>query len=190
MQHLRYVEAIYMRVASARSGIPNYVSRTYTKPLILMQSLVALVLLLCCINVGGLIMSNVYRRQREFAVRTALGAHVSRLIRQHVTESLLLAVCGSLLGALLAWHGCDLLLHFFRDPLMIEPMKVRPDRAMLLFAAGLAALSTLAFGIVPAWRAGHADPGELLKSRTTLGGRRHIAGRALFRFRSHFLWYW
>lgn len=178
LQHLRYIEGIYMRLDSARSGIPNYISHTYTKPLMMMQALVGLVLLLCCVNVGGLMMSKVYMRQREFAVRTALGAHISRLVRQYLTESLILAFAGSALGALFAWQGCDFLLSFFRDPMMGEPMEVQPDRSMLLFAGGLAVLTTLMFGVLPAWRAGHADPGELLRSRTTSGGRRHIAGRA------------
>ncbi len=176
-QHERFFQGAYTRVASARSGIPNYITHTYAKPLFLMQGLVAVVLLLCCVNVGGLIMSKVYTRQQEFAIRTALGGHVSRLIRQCLIESLLLASAGSLLGALFAWRGCEILLHFFRDPYMGEAMEVHPDKAMLFFAGTLAVLTTLLFGTFPAWQAGHSDPGELLKSRTTLGERRHVAGR-------------
>jgi predicted permease len=176
-QHGPYFEQAYTRVASARGGLPSYALHTFAKPLYLMQGLVGLVLLLCCANVGGLMMSSVYRRQREFAVRTALGANVSRLVRQYLTESLLLAVAGGALGTLFAWRGCGVLLHFFRDPMMGEAMEVSPDRSTLLFAGGLAVVTTLVFGVLPAWRAGHADPGHLLKSRTSLGGQRHIAGR-------------
>jgi hypothetical protein len=60
-------------VSSARSGLPSYVTHTYEKPLYLMQGLVAVVLLVCCVNIGGLMMSRVAARQQEFAVRTALG---------------------------------------------------------------------------------------------------------------------
>jgi predicted permease len=176
-QHLPYFEKAYLHVDSARSGLPSYITHTYSKPLYLMQGLVGIVLLLCCINVGGLMMAKVYAREREFAVRVALGARVSRLVRQYLTESFLVALAGSALGALLAWRGCDLLLHFFRDPMMGESMSIHPDQFMFWAAAFFAVLSTLLFGFVPAWRAGHADPGDLLKSRTSLGGKRHIAGR-------------
>ncbi len=176
-QHMPFVEGAYMRVRSVRSGLPTYITHTYAKPLYLMQGLVGIVLLLCCVNVGGLMMSKVYSRQREFAVRTALGARAWRLVRQYLTESFVIAIAGSALGALLAWRGCDVLLHFFRDPMMGEAMEIHPDRSMLFIAGFLAVLTTLLFGALPAWRAGHADPGELLKSRTSLSGKRRIAGR-------------
>lgn len=176
-QHTPFFDQAYARVSSVRSGLPTYITHTYAKPLYLMQGLMGVVLLLCCVNVGGLMMSKVYSRQREFAVRTALGAPAWRLVRQYLTESFIIAAGGSALGALLAWRGCDVLLHFFRDPMMGEAMEVHPDRSMLFVAGFLAILTTLLFGALPAWRAGHADPGELLRSRTSLGGKRHIAGR-------------
>lgn len=177
-QHLRFFEGAYMRVDSARSGIPTYITRVYAKPLYLMQGLVGVVLLLCCVNVGGLMMSKVYTRQREFAAKMALGASVQRLIRQSLIESFTLGLAGSALGALFAWRGCNILLHFFRDPMMGEAMDVHPDQSVLLFAGGLAVLTTLFFGVLPAWQAAHADPGELLKARTSLGAKRQTAGRA------------
>ncbi len=176
-QHIPFIEGAYTRVAPVSHGLPTYITHTYAKPLYLMQGLVGVVLLLCCVNVGGLMMSKVYSRQREFAVRTALGARAWRLVRQYLTESFVIAIAGSALGALLAWRGCDILLRFFRDPMMGEAMDVHPDRSMLFIAGFLAVLTTLLFGALPAWWAGRADPGELLKSRTSLGGQRHIAGR-------------
>ena len=176
-QHIPFFEGAYTRVVLVAHGLPTYITHTYAKPLYLMQGLVGVVLLLCCVNVGGLMMSKVYSRQREFAVRTALGARAWRLVRQYLTESFVIAIAGSALGALLAWRGCDILLRFFRDPMMGEAMDVHPDRSMLFIAGFLAVLTTLLFGGLPAWRAGRADPGELLKSRTSLGGQRHIAGR-------------
>jgi predicted permease len=176
-QHIPFIEGAYMLVSSVRSGLPTYITHTYAKPLYLMQGLVGIVLLLCCVNVGGLMMSKVYSRQREFAVRTALGARAWRLVRQSLTEAFVIAIAGSGLGAFLAWRGCDVLLRFFRDPMMGEAMDVHPDRSMLFIAGFLAVLTTLLFGALPAWRAGRADPGELLKSRTSLGGKHRIAGR-------------
>ncbi len=170
-------EGVDTRVSSVRSGVPNYITRTYTKPLYLLQGLAGLVLLLCCTNVGGLMLTRVYSRQREFAVRTALGAPVWRIVRQYLSEAFLIAAAGSILGAILARYGSSFFLPFFRDPMMGEPMQVGPNRAVFFAAAGLAVLTTFFFGLLPAWRAGHADPGKLLKSRSTMGGKRSIAGR-------------
>jgi predicted permease len=176
-QHDPYVEKAYLKVSSARSGLPTYVSRTYAKPLYLMQGLVGAVLLLCCVNIGGLMLSRVAARQREFAVRTAVGASSLRLVRQYLTESFVIAVAGSGLGAIAAWYGSSFLLHFFRDPMMFESMSVHPDKAIFWMTALFAVMTTLISGTVPAWRAAHTDPGLLLKARNTLGGRRQIAGR-------------
>jgi hypothetical protein len=134
-----FIEKSRLQVSSARTGLGSSWARRSWQPLLLMQGLVAVVLLLCCVNVGGLMMSTVHARRREFAVRMAMGAGRWRLIRQYLTESFVIAAAGALLGAV---------------------------------------LTTLLFGAAPAWYAGRSDPGTLLKSRTALGGRRRIAGRA------------
>jgi predicted permease len=176
-QHDPYVEKAYLKASSARSGLPTYVSRTYAKPLYLMQGLVAAVLVLCCVNIGGLMVSRVAAREREFAVRTAIGASPMRLVRQYLTESFVIALGGSGLGAIAAWYGSSFLLRFFRDPMMFESMSVHPDQSIFWMTAVFAVLTTLLSGTLPAWRAAHTDPGLLLKARNTLGGRRRIAGR-------------
>jgi len=174
-----FFQKAYLTVSSARSGLPTYLTHTYAKPLYLMQALVGIVLLVCCVNIGGLMMARLAARQQEFAVRTALGASSPRLVRQSLTESLVIAIAGSALGAVGAWYGSDLLLRFFRDPMMMEPISVHPDKAVFWVTALFAVLTTLLFGILPAWRAARTDPGTLLKSRTSVGGRRQIAGRML-----------
>src|SRR5216684_324001 len=178
-RHDPFFQKAYLTVSSARSGLPTYLTHTYTKPLYLMQGLVGIVLLVCCVNIGGLMMARVAARQQEFAVRTALGATSLRVVRQSLTESLVIAIVGSALGAVGAWYGSHLLLRFFRDPMMFEPISVHPDKTVFWVTALFAVLTTLLFGIFPAWRAAWTDPGTLLKSRTSVGGRRQIAGRML-----------
>ncbi len=178
-RHDPFFQKAYLTVSSARSGLPTYLTHTYAKPLYLMQGLVGIVLLVCCVNIGGLMVARVAARQQEFAVRTALGASSQRLVRQSLTESLVIAIVGSALGAVGAWYGSELLLRFFRDPMMNEPISVHPDKAVFWVTALLAVLTTVLFGILPAWRAARTDPGTLLKSRTSVGGRRQIAGRML-----------
>jgi predicted permease len=178
-RHDPFFEKAYLLVSSARSGLPSYVTHTYEKPLYLMQGLVAVVLLVCCVNIGGLMMSRVAARQQEFAVRTALGASAQRLVKQSLTESFVIAIAGSALGALGAWYGSGFLLRFFRDPMMGEAVSVRPDKMVFWVTALFAVATTLLFGTLPAWRATRTDPGTLLKTRTAVGGRRQIAGRML-----------
>jgi len=178
-RHEPFFLKAYFQVTSARSGLPSYITHTYEKPLYLMQGLVAVVLLVCCINIGGLMVSRMAARQQEFAVRTALGASARRLVRQSLTESFVIAVAGSALGAAGAWYGSALLLRFFRDPMMGESASVQPDKTVFWVTAAFAVLTTLLFGTFPAWRAARTDPGTLLKSRTSVGGRRQIAGRLL-----------
>jgi putative ABC transport system permease protein len=168
-----------LTVESARTGLPTFFGRTYSAPLYLMQGLVAIVLLLCCVNVSGLMLSKIHERQHEFALRTALGAGRTRLMRQYLTESFVIACAGAALGSTMAWNGSGLLLQFFRDPNMLFGMSVQPDHTVFLVTALFAVLTTLFFGILPAWKAGRSDPGSLLKSRTAaqqrIGGRVFVA---------------
>ena len=168
----------YLWVSSARTGLPTFFGRVYSTPLYLMQGLVGIVLLLCCVNVAGLMMSKVYSRRQEFAVRTAIGAARWRLIRQYLTESFVIALAGAALGAAAAWYGTGYLLPFFRHPNEGIGMSVNPDATVFAVTGFFAVLTTLLFGTLPAWRAGAADPGNLLKSRTAGAARRHILGRA------------
>ncbi|HEU0179045.1 MAG TPA: ABC transporter permease [Blastocatellia bacterium] len=173
-----FIEKAKLTVSSARTGLGSFLVKQYWQPLILMQCMVAVVLLLCCVNVGGLMMSTVYSRRHEFAVRMAMGAGRWRLTRQYLTESFVIAAAGATLGAAAAWYGIRLLLAFFIDPNRQEGLFIKPDNTSLLITSLFAVLTTLLFGAAPAWHAGRSDPGTLLKSRTTLGGRKRILGRA------------
>jgi predicted permease len=166
-----------LHASSAAAGLAWFSSK-YRQPLFLMQGLVGIVLLLCCVNVGGLMMSKVYARRHEFAIRKAIGGGRLRLIRQYLLESLAIAFAGAALGAVAGWFGSAALLSFFLDPNQTEKLAVGPDAAVLFVTGGLAVCATILFGILPAWQAGRCDPGGLLTARSKLGGRRQIAGRA------------
>jgi predicted permease len=166
-----------LHASSAAAGLAWF-TKQYRQPLFLMQGLVGVVLLLCCVNIGGLMMSKVYARRHEFAIRKAIGGGRLRLIRQYLLESLALALVGAALGAAGAWFGSAALLRFFLDPDETGSLAVRPDATVLLVTGGLAVCATILFGILPAWQAGRTDPGGLLTSRSKLGGPRQAAGRA------------
>jgi predicted permease len=164
-----------MSVESAQTGLPTMFRTEYSGPLYLMQGLVGVVLLLCCVNVCGLMLSKLHERQHEFAVRTAIGAGSLRLVRQYLTESALIAFAGAALGAAAAWYGTPFLLPFFRTPMQGTAMQLEPDRTVFLVTALSAIVTTLFFGSLPAWRAARSNPATVMKSRSSV--QRPRAGR-------------
>ncbi|MFL5578252.1 MAG: ABC transporter permease [Gemmatimonadaceae bacterium] len=140
--------------------------------LLAMLGAVAFVLLIACANVANLLLVRAAARESEIAVRTALGAGRGRLVRQLVTESVLLALAGAVLGALLASWAVDAVVAFGprRLPRLDE---VAVDGHVLLFAAAIAVATGIAFGLVPALQAARPDIGQVLNASvrgTSRGG--------------------
>jgi putative ABC transport system permease protein len=134
---------------------------------------VGFVLLIACANVANLLMARSVARQKEFAIRTALGAGRLRLLRQLLTESVLLALAGCAIGLLVARWGMDALLAISpRDLLSFTSVTI--DKRVLGFALALSVLTSLIFGLLPALEASRPNTNESLKE----GGRGTTAGRA------------
>jgi predicted permease len=139
----------------------------------LLLGLSGLVLLIACANLANLMLARASTREREIAVRLAMGASRTRLIAQMLSESALLAMIGTLCGALLAAVLSRFLIAFISTPNNPIFLDMPTDWRVLGFAAGLAILTTILFGLVPAVRAGRVPPGSVLKTagRGTTGAR-------------------
>jgi predicted permease len=140
--------------------------------LLVLMGAVAFVLLIACVNVANLSLARSLGRSKEFAIRSALGAGMKRVVRQLLTESILLAAAGGALGLFLAVWGTEGALRLVSDSLP-RVQDIRLDTRVLLFTIVISVLSGILFGLAPAFRMMRADVQEALKQ----GGRGIVAGR-------------
>jgi putative ABC transport system permease protein len=154
----------------------GFIREEYGSGLLVLMGIVGVVLLISCANTANLLLARATARRREVAVRLALGAGAGRLIRQLFTESLILALASAALGILLGQLGTRLLVALLSRegrPFMKE---LAPDTNVLLFTTGLAVLTAIIFGLVPAWRAVRVRP----ESAMRVGGRGELQGHSRF----------
>jgi putative ABC transport system permease protein len=151
----------------------TFVSAPLKTGLLVLLGAVMFVLLIACANIANLLLARAAARQKEMAVRTALGAKRSRLVRQLLAESMTLAIAGGVLGILSALWSVEAINRAL-PPNLLPVSAVRVDANVLWFAVAVTLLTGLFFGLAPAWRSAKIDVEEVLKQggRGTAGGMR------------------
>jgi putative ABC transport system permease protein len=160
----RFIDQI--QLSDGSRGLPGLRER-FATPLRILMAIVLLVLLIACANVSNLLLARALARQREVAVRLAIGAARRRLIRQFLTESLLLAVISALVGLIVAWWGSTFLLVLASDNTAPIPIDVTPDARILAFTLSVSLVAVLFFGLLPALNGSRVDLHASLKSSAT-----------------------
>jgi putative ABC transport system permease protein len=179
MVGLRQARPEQNRERSARAeSIQRAFSAGYDEPLFVLQGAVAFVLLIACANVAGLLLARASARRTEVAVRSSLGASRGRIVRQMLTESVLLAIAGGVLGVGLSWVGLRLIQAAL--PVGDLPPDISIDYRVMAFTAAISIITGLLFGLVPALQTSKVNLSTALKE----SGRTGMEGMGRQRLRS------
>jgi putative ABC transport system permease protein len=151
-------------------GLPG-LRRVYSEPLLIVMAIVAVVLLIGCANVANLLLARASARQNEIAIRLSIGASRGRLVRQLLTEGLVLVALGTGAGFLFARWGVSFLLNMLSGPGREVLLSPQFDLRVLAFAGGVALLTALLFSLAPALRSTRVDIAKPAKTATVSSGR-------------------
>jgi predicted permease len=176
-----------MRLRSAANG-PSGLRESFERPLWMLGTIAALVLLIACANVASLLIARTAAREREMAVRLAIGAARARLIQQMLIESAILSVAASIVGAFVAVQAGPWLVGMLSTSQNIVRFDLHLDIRLLAFLTAAATATAVLFGLAPAFRASAVSPGYSLKTETGRHTRRIglfrplVAGQTAFGF--------
>jgi putative ABC transport system permease protein len=182
-----FVREMKLRIEPAGRGVSTPLSQMLSTPLTVLVATVGLLLLLACANLAGLLLARGASRRHEMAVRACLGAARARLLRQTLTESLLLSLVGCAVGIFLAYFAAHALIRVFASGRFITGSPVHfealtnPDAHVLLFIAAIALLTGLLCGAVPAMSASKTEPASALQQASRIGESksRRLFGKGL-----------
>ncbi|MGC1613802.1 MAG: ABC transporter permease, partial [Candidatus Acidiferrum sp.] len=165
-------------VSSAAKGITGGLNAQFERPLYVLAAIVGLILLVTCVNLANLMLARAAARGHEMSVRVAIGASRSTLLRQVLTESLVLSFAGALLGLAFAyWGSFALALLMTEGSVVPVSLDLSPDLRVLSLTLFIAILTGILFGLAPAWRSSCEDPASVLQqnARCLSGGASELS---------------
>ena len=170
-QGKRALAKAHVVLSSGGAGIQD-MQDSYASKLKLLMWISGLVLLIACANIANLLLVRGMNRRAEMSIRTALGAMRTRIVRQLLTESIVLSIIGGMAGLIVAYAGTRMLLAMAFPGAQNIPIDASPSGAVLVFAFGISLLTGILFGVAPAWITSNANPADALRSgtRTTTSG--------------------
>ena len=182
-----FVKGMKLRIEPAGDGVTTPLSQMLSTPLSVLMATVGLLLLLACANLAGLLLARAAPRQHEMAVRVCLGAGRVRLLRQTLTESLLLSLVGGAIGIFLAYCAAHALVRVFASGRLMMGVPVHfealtnPDAHVLLFTLAIALITGILCGSAPAMTASKAEPASALQQASRIGESksRRLFGKGL-----------
>ncbi|MGC1462232.1 MAG: ABC transporter permease [Terracidiphilus sp.] len=178
-------EAIpHMILTDGSRGLHYYTDSLFEKPVYALLALTGLVLLLACANIANLLLARGVRRQQEMSVRQALGAGRGRILRQLLTENLLLAALGGACGFALGYLGRNVPLRLMTNAWQQNDVDIHFDWRVFGLAGGVTILTAILFGLAPAWLAARTEVGSSLKEgvQTATRRRKGMSGKLLVAF--------
>jgi predicted permease len=166
----RQISGTFVPLLPGGSGLSDLRS-TYQTPLTVLMVMVGIVLLIACANLANLLLAKTASREREFSTRLALGSGRGRIIRQVLTETVVLAFSGGVLGLVLAFWGTRVLIRFIDRGATHTALSATPDLHVLAFTSAICLFTGVLFGIAPAWRSSRSSPAGALNAnaRTSTG---------------------
>lgn len=162
-KYKKYLDRIHTVLVPGGTGIQELRDQ-YETNLHLLMAASALVLLIACANIANLLLVRGMRRKVELSIRSAIGAGRGRIVRQLLTESVVLSLLGGIAGLALAYFGAQLLLTLAFPDATKLPIQAQPSLPVIGFAFGLSLLTGILFGIAPAWIAAKTEPAEALRT--------------------------
>jgi predicted permease len=163
-----------IHIVPAGTGV-GVMKEEYGASLRILLAVCSLVLLIACANIANLLLARGASRRAQMSIRLALGASRRRLVRQSLTESLVLSVLGGILGLIVAYVGVKAIVALTFQHGRYVPIRATPSLPVMAFAFGVSLLTGVLFGVAPAWFTSHADPAEALR-----GANRSTRDRATF----------
>ena len=157
-------------VESVETGFSPTLRTRFSRPLYMLMLMVVLVLVIACVNLATLVLARAAARRHEMAMRIALGGSAGRIMRQLLTETLLLSAAGAIPGVLAAEWASRMLAKFVWTGFNPLSLDTNPDLRVLLFCVGATLFTGVLFGLVPGWQAGRHDPGDVLRFGSRIAG--------------------